>query len=593
MPRVKLPITEWNPANGALLNPGVIGVSEAIPLASGWSISPKISTTEITSPSTYTIAQLYGLHLHPVESSTTQKWLFAGMHNKLLRGSAADSSTMGTAIGAATFSTPNADSGWQFASFGNAIYATNGNFTDPIQYAAAPATDFVTSNIIVTPSSYDPYCKYMTTIKNHLLIGNINFTAAPSVAIPTSALTGTSYPHMVMWSATDAPRRFGDPKAAPEILGSDYQDLLDGYGPVTGLSGGDFAYIFKPRAVYVMEGPPWTFRPLFVGLGTVYCNSIVRYFDDVYFWSTAGPVRINASRSEPDFLANSKLYPPIIDTNQTLNIPHYSYAATNNPSYSGLSHPSGARMVHGWADMKRGLICWSFDSQTISSSSFIGSSVLVYNISEDRWGYFQFNALANPALNLSGQTCVYQKSYPSSSSAATLMDDVYFLGGSAVDAKVGIGRYVMTGGTNAGGLGGRELTAEGLSIKTGYFSLPISDSMESTEATKTSRITRIRPLYSMQYGESNTLLSSSVKVRTFTRYPDNNGPHIVTSSYATTDSYQQNEGWIDITGALGLYHQIELALLDDSDNSARYLTDFKAIEIEFVLASAVGSANKG
>ena len=588
MPRVKLPITEWLPAQGAMLNPGVIGVSEAIPLNGSWTLSPRVSFTKITSPSTYSISQLYGFHIHSVASSVSQKWFFAGTNDKLLRGSAADSVTMGTAIAAATFSTPDADSGWQFSSFGNAIYATNGNFTDPIQYAATPSTDFVKSNIVAAPVSYDPLCKYMTTIKNHLLIGNIKFAAAPSASLPQSALTTTDYPYMVMWSATDAPRRFGDPKAAPEILGSDYQDILDDYGPVTGMSGGDFAYIFKPRAVYVMEGPPWTFRPICIGIGTVYCNSIVRYFDDCFFWTPSGPVRIGPGKTEPEFIAQNKLYPILTDQNLSLSIPHTSESSSviAYTDYSSIysSIFQNAINVSGWCDTVNGLICWSFDPRTtLADGKLVGSMIFVYSIKDDRWGFFQYSA---EPFAQDGRSVVFVRSHPAHFLQRSTLDSAYFLGGPD-NSNIGVGQFLMSSGSD------RLPAHKGTTIKTGFFSLPIADSMESEKQSQASRIIKIRPIYSMKYGEDYTVLSVELTVNSFTRFPDANGPHTVTISALSSASYQQGEGWVSVNGPYALYHQIEISILDDSLANARYLTDFKAIEIEYAVMSGVGSTNKG
>jgi hypothetical protein len=198
-------------------------------------------------------------------------------------------------------------SGWQFTSYGTSVYATN--FADDIQIFTEGDAKFSKANLTTPPSSAgagapsaaDPKARYISSIRNHLLLGHYS-------------VGGVTTPTGVWWSGTDTPRFFGTPGTTPWLTNSDKQPIEDGFGHVTGLSsGGDWAVIFKERSVVRMEGPPFTFRTVVRGTGCRYPNSIVQVGDDTYYWGEAGPTVLRGGEGPPTVLGASGMVRTLID----------------------------------------------------------------------------------------------------------------------------------------------------------------------------------------------------------------------------------------------------------------------------------------
>jgi len=198
---------------------------------------------------------------------------------------------------------------WRFQPFGNSLIATNGdNSIQRLDLSGVPLSRFFEKNNVTTapaPSlveTADPRAQFVIAVKSHIVLANCSLMV---VTDADGEDTGGSYGaldegddlrDMVWISALDDPTRFADPDTHPNIIGSDYQRLLDDYGPITGAVGGEDAYFFKERAIYYMEGPPWTFKQIANQDGTLYNTSIVRVGDDIYFWSKSGPAVIRGGK---------------------------------------------------------------------------------------------------------------------------------------------------------------------------------------------------------------------------------------------------------------------------------------------------------
>lgn len=566
MPVARVRPTNWEPDLGDIRTNTIPVVSGVTPYSNGWIASPQYLGSVKTYPAGYAPGEIGGLYIHQDAATLSNAYMYLGTNDDIYRTNVANVGDLTDATGAATFSAYSAESGWQFASFGNNVLATNG--VDPIQIATTPTTNFVASNQTTVPASYDPKCKYITVVRNHVLIGNISFAAAPSAAIPKSALTGTSYPTMVMWSATDNARRFGDPIATPDYLlvGSDWQDFPDEHGPVTGLIGGESALIFKRSAIYRMDGPPWTFTNIVSGCGTIYPNSIVKAYEDVYFWGPGGPTVLRSGSTTPELISSGRCKRFLIDS---LYGDDYVTVAWNTN-------------LCGAYDSSNDLIIWSF-----GTGSTLGA-FLVYNIKEDRFGYFKFiksgasatvqaiaSAPAGLSFNIGGSI------YARPGSTFSNIYGIYDLDG--VDTSL----FGMIGSTTP------VVTVAGAEdwdwprFEFPYLTFPIGANDEA-EAIPASSIIAVRPVYSA----GTTLpLDVNVTVRTCSRFPMEYSEK--SGSYAKAGAYQQDNGWILIDSETGTHHKITIEFKEPAGAATRRtlssIRSFFELEIEYMTAGKSGS----
>lgn len=590
MPVTKLPAPAWTPDLGPINNTGLWRVYGAVPISGKWAGSPYKETG--TYSGIVQIGEVGGLHIHmeTTSSSTQDYWFFSGTLDELFRSTAADSDTLVSATGgAAPYTSVTWDMGWQFTSFGNNVLATNG--VDDIQIATTPATNFAKNNQIAGPVSYDPKCKFITTVKNHILIGNISFAAAPSASIPKSALSGTSYPTMVMWSATDNARRFGDPIATPDyaLVGADWQDFPDEFGPITGIIGGDSAYIFKPGAVYLMEGPPWTFRRIINGAGTVFPNSIVRYYDDIYYWGASGPTRIRAGSTSAETLGLG-----IVQRTVTDELFNGAYTATNTNTDVYMGDTSRYIDISACVDYKAGIVAFfSSNLSSLAGSQAYRSkgNVLVYNVNDETFGFFRcgtpsFFARSVPFFNK--QTLVHPNA-----NKGYILDGTYFVAANGILATTGatanLCGFISSPTTTGDFVVNAQYDPPRFIYP--YLSFPISDG-EEKQSVKSSYIKRVRPIFDAEYLGNPVIPDITVTINSKSRFPGE--AHSVTVTRSVTDAWQEDNGWIDIETAHATHHQIDIKFENNSESTGPYLLDtahvrsFFELEVEYSLGGTSG-----
>lgn len=168
---------------------------------------------------------------------------------------------------------------WDFTQFGNHVIATN--FTDEMQtvdLSAAATTKFVDLS-----GSAVPKAKYITTVKDFVMVGNL-----------------PDNPFRVQWSGigdhTKWPTGGSDP-----VSQAGFQDLDSQYGPIRGIVGGEYAIVFQERAITRLEyvGSPivFSFSTQETNQGTRYPKSIIRMGDSIYYLGIDGFFRFDGHRS--------------------------------------------------------------------------------------------------------------------------------------------------------------------------------------------------------------------------------------------------------------------------------------------------------
>jgi hypothetical protein len=412
-------------------------------------------------------------------------------------------------------------SGWQFTSYGTSVYATN--FADDIQILQEGDTKFSKANITTPPTSAgtgapsagDPRARYISSIRNHLLLGHYS-------------VGGVTTPTGVWWSGTDTPRFFGTPGTTPWLTNSDKQPIEDGFGHVTGLSsGGDWAVIFKERSVVRMEGPPFSFRTVVRGTGCRYPNSIVQVGDDTYYWGEAGPTVLRGGEGPPLVLGASGMVRTLID---------------NGTGFSTLSIQIGLDRaeVYGAADVANSLIWWSY--RTNSSGQCV---TLVYNYAEGRFSFIPpriestFSAWTRMLVQVPDtgrQWCPGRGIVVVAQSFSSEISEI-------------VGRLAIGGTVRP-------------RFTTAYYELL---------AGKSSRIVRIRPIYSMASGTSGINVAVTVRTRN-----EPYGASLTDSSSATDGA-----GWVYMPKSIsGNFHQFQIDFLEGRQSTSEAV-EMDGFEVDY------------
>lgn len=356
-----LPFNTWTPDAGVYDNGGLIEAKNLIPHGDGGFISP----LQWDLAQTLTVTPV-GVGTHPDTSK-----VFYGSVDQL----------RDVAVGGAEEDRSGAvytATSWNFQAFGGDIIAVGGTAQRP-QYMdadAAAATNFADLLDATTLGNFDLKPKYVCTVGQRVMFGNM-----------VNAVGGATLDNRVWISAVNNARRFGTQLTDPALL-TTYQDLYDDYGFITGLSGGsDYAYIFKPRAIYRMDfaGPyGLTFKPISIGTGTVSPRSIVSVDGDVYFWGLQGPAVIRAGGTVVP-LSNPALA-RLLDSGDA-SYPLSFWELFYNFSRSGTC---------GWFCPYTRTINWTFDATTYGGNFQVAT--VAYQVDSGRWGYTVVDSGAQPVL---------------------------------------------------------------------------------------------------------------------------------------------------------------------------------------------------
>jgi len=248
--------------------------------------------------------------------------------------------------------------GWHFASWGNDVIATNK--VDPVQVRVANAGDF--ANLITSADT--PQARFVAAVRNHLMLGDINYTG--------------HFSDEVWWSKVEDASTFDDPFVPANQ--SDFQRILSQPGQIMGLVGGDFGLVFKRRSIHRM---PWVGgRAVFAvedlsrGIGTPYPRSIVNYLGQTYFWG-GNSFYVTDGYSPPQKIGSQVLSRFLTDS---------LYSADSIIQESPASLAIEDQVMVGSYDPAAGVILWSY--QRKGTDAYQHDRVLVYNPAEDRWALF-------------------------------------------------------------------------------------------------------------------------------------------------------------------------------------------------------------
>lgn len=239
-------------------------------------------------------------------------------------------------VGATPYSTSSTDWGWSFTQWGDGIIATN--YVDAVQYKSDYTTTAAFADAFT--STLKPKGKFITVVKNQVFLAYTNEG-------------GTAYPNRVRWGAVDNVLGMD---SSPSTQ-SDYQDLLDNYGNITGMVGGEYALIFKERAIYkcTYVGAPLIYRfdLLAAGIGTIHPGSIVEFEGSVYFWGNDRAYVIGPGAETID---------PVTDGVVPAVLAGHAYSANDGFKVTTTIEYDRTKpyLVHSTVDLAKGLIFWAF-----------------------------------------------------------------------------------------------------------------------------------------------------------------------------------------------------------------------------------------
>jgi hypothetical protein len=260
---------------------------------------------------------------------------------------------------------------WDFTSFGGDVYMTN--YSDrPYKWVpgtpGAVAVAHTAGDIADTSGTIADFkYKFVESVGDHLVVANIN-----NVDYETYTVCFSHFNDPNSFSAGDIGNQ------------SDFQNLTQTPGEITGLIGGEYGLVFKRNSIYRMSyvGPDVIFRFDLISrsIGTPYGKSIVSVGPDVYFYTDSG-FYVMRNGGYPERIGDGKVTKAITDT-------QHGIQPVSQPT-STLPSSNDNNIVGTW-DPVTGLIWWIYiKAGTLYDDireRYLHTNFITYNPSEDRWG---------------------------------------------------------------------------------------------------------------------------------------------------------------------------------------------------------------
>jgi hypothetical protein len=192
---------------------------------------------------------------------------FAGtssaISSKLYRMSNIDFTWVDVSLGAGTYSALSADMQWQFAQFGNLVFATQEN-------AVLQVYNLESSSEFMACAGSPPNAAYVSVVGRFLVLSGL-----------------PSEPYRIQWSGLNATTTW-----TSGTNSSDYQDFPDG-GIVRGVAGGEAGIVFQDQAIRRMSyvpGSPIVFQidRITQDKGLYAPYSIIRAGERIFFYAGQG-----------------------------------------------------------------------------------------------------------------------------------------------------------------------------------------------------------------------------------------------------------------------------------------------------------------
>jgi len=379
---MQIPFGEWLPDLPDHLNPGATIASGVYPAANSykpWKATNNISATALDSQCKG------GISAKDVDSNS---YTFAGTQTKLYQ---LDGTTLNNVSKSGNY-TGGTDNMWDFTVFGNHVVAANG-IDEPQVFTLG------SSSLFADLGGSPPIFTYSNVIRDFLFTGRIS-TAK----------------NRVQWSGINDIETW-----TSGTKQSDSQDLADG-GEVTGITGGEYGYIFQENAITRVDyvGAPTIFRfsTISKNRGAVYAKSIVQVGSRVFFYAQDGFFEIagDTIKAIGQHKVNAN-FQSDLDVGYQKNI-----VGANDP----LNH----------------LVIWSYPSDDATLG--VNDTLLIYNYAVDRWS--EVTASAPMIWTAFGQPYTVETLDTISTSLDSLtasFDSRFYLGGTLFMAGANDSHYIV------------------------------------------------------------------------------------------------------------------------------------------------------
>jgi hypothetical protein len=213
---------------------------------------------------------------------------FAGTTTKLYRLNNTDLSWSDVSTGGGSYAALSSSAQWQFAQFGNLVFATQANAVLQV-YNLSSGVDFQPC------AGSPPQASYISVVGRFLVLSGL-----------------LSNPYRIFWSGLNATTTW-----TAGVNSSDFQDFADG-GIVRGVAGGESGVIFQDQSIRRMSyvpGSPLIFQidRIAEAKGLYAPYSIIRAGERIFFYASQGfqkiepggvPVQIGREKTDRTFLAD-------------------------------------------------------------------------------------------------------------------------------------------------------------------------------------------------------------------------------------------------------------------------------------------------
>ena len=255
-----LPFGEYRPDTSDYLGTATRNINNVIPRGDGYGPFPDFAILSQALPAACRGA-FYAL------KSDGSVAIFAGTVNRLYLADNTDYSWDDVSKGTLAYSDLSSDAHWQFAQFGNLVFATQKNAVLQV-FNLSSSTEFDDT------AGSPPQAAYISVVGRFLVLSGL-----------------LSNPFRIHWSGLNDTTEW-----TAGVDSSDFQDFPDG-GIVRGVAGGEFGTIFQDQAIRRMSyipGSPLIFQIERVteGLGLFAPYSIVRAGSLIFFHSAQGFFKI-------------------------------------------------------------------------------------------------------------------------------------------------------------------------------------------------------------------------------------------------------------------------------------------------------------
>lgn len=302
---------------------------------------------------------------------------------------------------------------WNFASFGNDIWAANG--VDALQRRTNNAGNFANG---VTSTTFVPVPRFVATVRESLVVGFLNQAGRFADEIAISDVGDATY-----FDPADANR--------PASTASN-QRVRSRPGQLTGLVGGQYGRIFKARSLHSLiftgaSDHPYEVDEISSTTGTPCGKSIVECSDGfLRFWGGDGFYR-QAGTAPPEKISPASLNNLLIEAEMDF----YDHAVTR--LLPGTMHTEGLRFV-GAQSLPSGVVFWLYQSIGVSDEKM--TRIVAHDPTSGEWGLINLEGAAGAGYIAQTNGLSYIMSRPINTSQATsLLWDLVGAWTDGTDAK--------------------------------------------------------------------------------------------------------------------------------------------------------------